>query len=150
MNQPLKEQVTHALKVAMRAKDRPRMAALRLIQAEVKRVEIDERAELDDQRLLALLGRMVKQCTASSKQFRDAGRDRLADQELFEIEVIREFLPASLGEEELTPVIEQAILDSGAESLRDLGKVMSQLKPRLQGRADMGEVSRRVREKLGG
>ena len=133
----------------MRARDRARLATLRLVTAEFKRVEVDERIELDDARVLAILDKMLKQRTDSEAQYRAADRADLADQEAAEMVVIRDFMPAALSETEIDAAIDAAIAASGAESMRDMGKVMSMLKPELQGRADMGAVSGRVKGRLG-
>lgn len=145
----LKQRIQDAMKAAMRAKDKQRLGVIRLIQSEFKRIEVDERIELDDTRVLAVLDKMSKQRRDSVQQYLDAGRQELADQENFEISVIQEFLPAALSEEELTELIDKAIADSGAESMRDMGKVMNLLKPQVQGRADMGAVSQLIKSKLG-
>lgn len=146
----LKTRITDAVKDAMRARAKERLATLRLVTAELKRIEVDERIELDDARVLAILDKMLKQRTDSETQYRDAGRDDLADQEAAEMVVIREFMPAALSDEEIDALIDAAIASSGAESMREMGKVMGVLKPELQGRADMGAVSGRVKARLGG
>ena len=145
----LKTAIESAVKDAMRARDRARLATLRLVMAEFKRVEVDERIELDDARVLAILDKMLKQRTDSEAQYRAADRADLADQEAAEMVVIRDFMPAALSEAEIDAAIDAAIAASGAESMRDMGKVMSMLKPELQGRADMGAVSGRVKGRLG-
>lgn len=145
----LKTTIESAVKDAMRARDKARLATLRLVTAEFKRVEVDERIELDDARVLAILDKMLKQRTDSEAQYRAADRADLADQEAAEMVVIREFLPAALSEAEIDSAIDAAIAASGAESMRDMGKVMGILKPELQGRADMGAVSGRVKGRLG-
>lgn len=145
----LKTAIESAVKDAMRARDRARLATLRLVTAEFKRVEVDERIELDDARVLAILDKMLKQRTDSEAQYRAADRADLADQEAAEMVVIRDFMPAALSEAEIDAAIDAAIAASGAESMRDMGKVMSMLKPDLQGRADMGAVSGRVKGRLG-
>lgn len=136
------------MKDAMRAKDKPRLGVIRLIQSEFKRIEVDERIELDDARVLTVLDKMNKQRRDSEQQYLDAGREELANQERFEISVIQEFLPAALSDEELATIIDQAIADSGAESMRDMGKAMGLIKPQVQGRADMGAVSQLLKSKL--
>ena len=133
----------------MKAKAKPQLAVLRLFSAAVKQQEIDERIELDDQRVLATLDKMVKQRRDSIQQFEAAERQELADKEQAEIDVIQEFLPAQLSAEELNGMIAAAIESSGAESMKDMGKVMGILKPQLQGRADMGEVSKQIKASLG-
>ena len=145
----LKTAIESAVKDAMRARDRARLATLRLVTAEFKRVEVDERIELDDARVLAILDKMLKQRSDSEAQYRAADRADLADQEAAEMVVIRDFMPAALSEAEIDAAIDAAIAASGAESMRDMGKVMSMLKPELQGRADMGAVSGRVKGRLG-
>ena len=144
----LKASITTEMKAAMRAKDKPRLGTIRLIQAEIKRIEVDERIELDDTRVLAILDKMSKQRRDSLSQFKDAGRDDLAEQEQSELDVIAEFLPAALSEEELQMLIEQAVTDSGAQAMSDMGKVMGILKPQVQGRADMGAVSKQIKARL--
>ena len=144
----LKARITTEMKAAMRAKDKPRLGTIRLIQAEIKRIEVDERIELDDTRVLAILDKMSKQRRDSLSQFKDAGRDDLAEQEQSELDVIAEFLPAALTEEELQVLIDQAVADSGAQAMSDMGKVMGILKPQVQGRADMGVVSKQIKARL--
>ena len=134
----------------MRAKDKPRLQTIRLIQAEFKRIEVDERIELDDARVLAVLDKMVKQRRDSAQQYEDAGRDELAAQEQYEIGVIQEFLPQPLSEAEIATLIDEAIDSCDAGGMQAMGQVMSQLKPRLQGRADMGRVSALVKQRLTG
>jgi uncharacterized protein YqeY len=145
----LKSRLKDEMKAAMRARDRTRLDAIRLMQAEIQRIEVDERAELDDARVLAVLDKMTKQRRDSAAQYRSAGREELAAQELAEIEIIASFLPTALTAAEITALIEQAIASSGASSARDMGKVMALLKPQLQGRADIGAVSAQVKTRLG-
>ncbi len=144
----LKVRITAEMKAAMRAKDKPRLGTIRLIQAEIKRIEVDERIELDDTRVLAILDKMSKQRRDSLSQFKDAGRDDLADQEQLELDIIAEFLPVALSDEELQTLIDQAVANSGAEAMSDMGKVMGILKPQVQGRADMGAVSKQIKARL--
>ncbi len=144
----LKARITTEMKTAMRAKNKPRLSTIRLIQAEIKRIEVDERIELDDTRVLAILDKMSKQRRDSLSQFKDAGRDDLAEQEQSELDVIAEFLPAALTEEELQALIDQAVADSGAQAMSDMGKVMAIIKPLVQGRADMGAVSQHIKARL--
>jgi len=148
MSNSLKEQITEAMKNAMRAKEKELLGTIRLILAEVKRIEVDERIDIDDARLLAVLDKMVKQRRDSISQFEDAGRQELADKEKAEIVVIQNFLPEALSEEELTAMIEDAITSTGAESMKDMGKVMGIIKPKIQGRADAGVVSGMIKAKL--
>ncbi len=138
------------MKAAMKAKDKERLGAIRLIQAEFKRIEVDERIEIDDARALAVLDKMVKQRRDSAQQYQDAGRDELAKKENDEIAVIQEFMPAQLGEDELIEMVDAAIAAAGATGMQAMGAVMGQLKPQLQGRADMGAVSQMVKSRLAG
>ena len=149
MSHPLKKQITEAMKEAMRAKAKEKLGAIRLILSELKRIEVDERIELDDARVLAVLDKMVKQRRDSIAQYESADRPELAEKEQAEIEVIQAFLPTPLSDAELSDMVTAAIEESGAESMRDMGKVMAILKPRIQGRADVGAVSGQVRAKLG-
>lgn len=144
----LKKTITSAVKDAMRAKDKPRLGVLRMVQAEFKRIEVDERIELDDARVLAVLDKMLKQRKDSAQQFRDAERVDLAEQEELESAIIQEFLPKALSEDEVSAIIDEAIQASGAESARDMGKVMALVKPQIQGRGDMGAASQLVKAKL--
>jgi uncharacterized protein len=144
----LKQQLKDAMKEAMRAKDKERLGAIRLVLAEIKRIEVDERIEIEDARTLAVLDKMVKQRRDSIAQFESAGRQELADVEIAEINVIQDFLPTALTEAEIAELIEQAIADSGAESMRDMGKVMGIIKPQIQGRADAGAVSGLIKKAL--
>ena len=144
----MKSQITDAMKDAMRAKDKPRLGAIRLMLSEVKRIEVDERIEIDDERLLAILDKMIKQRRDSITQYEAAGRDELAAIEIAEITVIQDFLPTALTEEEINAMIAVAIAETGAESMRDMGKVMGILRPQIQGRADVGAVSGLVKVAL--
>jgi uncharacterized protein YqeY len=144
----MKSQIKDAMKDAMRAKDKPRLGAIRLILSEVKRIEVDERIEIDDERLLAILDKMIKQRRDSITQYEAAGRDELAAIEIAEITVIQDFLPTALTEEEINAMIAVAIAETGAESMRDMGKVMGILRPQIQGRADGGAVSGLVKVAL--
>lgn len=145
MPSEIKNAVSQAVKDAMRAKDKERLGVLRIVMSEFKRIEVDERIELDDSRVLAVLDKQVKQRRDSVKQYEEAGRQELADAENFEISVIQEFLPAALTETEIVDMLKAAIAESGAESMRDMGKVMALVKPQMQGRADMGEVSKMIK-----
>jgi len=146
----LKARLQDAVKQAMRGRNRDRLGTLRMIMAAIQQREVDERRDLDDAEVLAVLDKQVKQRRESVEQYRAGGRDDLADREEAEIRVLGEFLPQPLTEEELDALIDKAIGDAGAEGIRDMGKVMGQLKPQVQGRADMGEVSRLVKARLGG
>ena len=138
------------MKAAMKARDKDRLSTIRLIQAEFKRIEVDERIEIDDARALAVLDKMIKQRRDSAQQYSDAGREELAARENEEIAVLQEFLPTQLSESELVELVDQAIADSGASGMQAMGPVMGQLKPKLAGRADMGAVSKLVKERLNG
>tara|TARA_R110001592_G_scaffold363300_1_gene683424 strand:- start:6532 stop:6981 length:450 start_codon:yes stop_codon:yes gene_type:complete len=148
MSKTLKNQITEAMKDAMRAKAKVRLGTIRLIQADIKRIEVDERIEVDDARVLAILDKMVKQRRDSISQFESAGRQELADVEQAEIEVIQEFLPEALSNDELASMIDAAIAATGAEAMKDMGKVMGIIKPKIQGRADVGAVSGIIKSKL--
>jgi uncharacterized protein YqeY len=136
------------MKVAMKARAKQRLGVIRLMQSEFKRIEVDERIELDDARVLAVLDKMVKQRRDSVKQYEDAGRQGLADQETFEIGVIGEFLPRALTPEEVSELIEDALDQVEATGMKAMGQVMAILKPKLQGRADIGKVSSLLKAKL--
>lgn len=146
--QTLKERINADMKSAMREKDKARLGTIRMLQAAIKQREVDERIELDDAQVLAVLDKMVKQRRDSIEQFRQAGRDELAEKEEFELGVLQDYLPAALGDEELDALVNEAVEASGAESVRDMGKVMGILKPKVQGRADMGAVSAKVKARL--
>jgi uncharacterized protein YqeY len=145
----LKQQITDAMKAAMKGGDKARLGVIRLMLAAVKQREIDERIELDDAQVLAVLDKMVKQRRDSIQQYSEAGRNELAAAEAAEIEVIQTFLPEELSEAEIAQIIEAAIAETGASSMRDMGKVMAIVKPKVQGRADVGMVSGLVKQKLG-
>ena len=147
-DQVLKARITSAMKTAMKAREKQRLSAIRLILSELKRIEVDERIDIDDARVLVVLDKMCKQRRDSTEQYQAAGRNELADVEIFEISVIQDFLPAQLSTEELDVMISAAIEQTGAESMKDMGKVMGILKPQLQGRADMGEVSKQIKSSL--
>ncbi|MGI9322539.1 MAG: GatB/YqeY domain-containing protein [Pseudomonadales bacterium] len=148
MAAPIKARVEAEVKAAMKARDKPRLAALRLMMAEFKRVEVDERIDLDDPRCLALLDKMTKQRKDSLAQYEQAGRDDLAARESLELAIIAEFLPQQLAADELKSLVAAAVADAGASSMQDMGKVMGLLKPQVQGRADMQEVSAQVKAAL--
>ena len=132
----------------MKAGDKKRLGVIRLILAAIKQREVDERIELDDEQVIVVLDKMLKQRRESIRQYRDAGRDDLAEVEEAEIIVIQEFLPESLTDTEIDSIIEAAISDAGASSIRDMGKVMAILKPKMQGRADMSHVSAKIKQNL--
>lgn len=132
----------------MRSKDKDKLGALRLIQAAFKQKEVDERIELDDQQAIAILDKMAKQHRDSIEQFSQANRDDLVEKEQYELDIIETYLPAQLSEAEIKEMIETAIADTGAESMKDMGKVMGKLKGELQGRADMSQVSGMIKARL--
>ena len=136
------------MKEAMKAREKERLATIRLIQAEFKRVEVDERIEIDDARALVIMDKMVKQRRDSISQFEAAGRDELAAIERAEITVIQEFLPQQLSEDEIVAIIDEALRAIDATGMSAMGPLMGVLKPKLQGRADMGAVSKLVKAKL--
>jgi len=148
-NLSLVEQVKAAMKAAMKARAKETLATIRLIQAEFKRIEVDERIDIDDARALLIMDKMVKQRRDSAKQYRDADRPELADQEDFEVAIIQTFLPEQLSADEIDAMIDEALAGIDAEGMAAMGPLMGKLKPQLQGRADMGEVSQRVKAKLG-
>jgi len=132
----------------MKGGDKPRLGTIRLIMAAIKQREVDERIELDDTQVLAVLDKMVKQRRDSIAQYQQAGRQELADREQSEIEVIQDYLPAALSEAEIQALLDAAMEATGASSMKDMGKVMGRLKPQLQGRADMGAVSALIKQRL--
>jgi uncharacterized protein len=145
---PLKARITEDMKAAMRAGDKARLGTIRMMLAAIKQVEVDTREALDDARVLAVLDKMVKQRRESIEQFGKAGRDDLAEAEEREVEVIRSYLPEPLSEAQITALIDAAITETGAATVRDMGKVMGVLKPQIQGRADVGAVSSQVKARL--
>lgn len=144
----LKDQLKDQQKLAMLARDKARLGAIRLLMAEIKQREVDARIELNDEDILAVVTKMVKQRRDSISQFEAAGRQDLADKESAEIVVLQEFLPQQLNADEIAALIEQAITESGAAVMADMGKVMAVLKPKIQGRADVGAVSAQVKTRL--
>ena len=145
----LVEQVRAAMKAAMKAREKQTLSTIRLIQADFKRIEVDERIEIDDARAIAIMDKMVKQRRDSAKQYRDADRPELAEQEDAEILVIQTFLPEHLSCDDIDALIDEALAGIEATGMAAMGQLMGKLKPQLQGRADMGEVSQRVKAKLG-
>ncbi len=148
MSQTLKSDLTDAMKAAMRAKEKERLVVIRGVLAAIKQREIDEQIELDDTQVLAVLDKLVKQRKDSAQQFRDADRIDLAEKEEMEMKVLQEFLPAALSAEEIARLIDDAVSATGAKSMKDMGKVMGLLKPQVQGRADMSEVSALIKQQL--
>ena len=143
------EQINANVKDAMRAKDKERLKILRMITATVKQIEVDERIEVDEPRMLAILDKMVKQRRASISQYEAAGRDDLAAVEIAEVTVIQEYMPEQLSDDEIEEMIKAAIAESGATSMKEMGKVMGIIKPKAQGRADMGQLSGKIKALLG-
>jgi len=144
----LKEQIQEDVKTAMRARDQKRLTALRLITAAIKQIEVDKRIEMDDQAVLAVLDKMVKQRRESLDQYQSAGRDDLAAQEQYELDLLAPYLPEPLSDDEVAALIRQAVADTGASSIRDMGAVMNKLRGDVQGRADMKAVSSAVKAQL--
>ena len=145
----LKLTIQEDVKSAMRARDQKRLTALRLITSSIKQIEVDQRIDVDDQTVLAILNKMVKQRRESIDQYETYGRDDLAAQEKYEIELLSTYLPEALSDEEVAALIKQALVDTGATSIRDMGAVMNQLRGEVQGRADMKAVSNAVKAQLG-
>ena len=146
----LKQQITEDMKTAMRAKDAPRLSAIRLLQAAIKQREVDERIELADDQVVAVIEKMLKQRRESIVQYEGAGRQDLADVEKFEVSVLQNYMPQPLSEQEIEALVAEAVSSSGAASIKDMGKVVGLLKPKMAGRADMGKVSALVKARLGG
>lgn len=144
----LKQTIQGDMKAAMKAHDKRRLGVIRLIMAAIKQREVDERIELDDTQVLAVLDKMLKQRRDSITQYEQAGRTELAEQEAYEVEICRTYMPEVLSEAEIESLIEQALAETGAASMKEMGKVMGWLKPKLQGRADMSAVSGRIRQQL--
>src|SRR5579862_9130954 len=145
----LKDRITEDVKTAMRAGEKDRLATLRLVQAAIKQREVDERISLSDEQVLAVLEKMLKQRREAITQFQAGGRADLVAKENAEIAIIKTYLPEQMSEAELDALISEAIKSSGAASVKDMGKVMAIVKPKAQGRADMGALSARIRQKLG-
>tara|TARA_R110002049_G_scaffold252264_1_gene427001 strand:+ start:131030 stop:131488 length:459 start_codon:yes stop_codon:yes gene_type:complete len=144
----LKEQIVAEMKSAMKAGDKEKLATIRLILSAVKQVEVDTRTELNDQDLVGILDKMAKQRRESIDQFEQAGRNDLADKEKSELAIITDYLPKALSDSEVTQLVEQAISQTSASTMKDMGAVMAILKPQMQGRADMSQVSKLIKAKL--
>ena len=144
----LRELLIKSMKSAMKAKDKNRLKTIRLALSDIKRVEVDTREEQSDSQIIAILDKMVKQRRESIKQFELGGRSELAAQEQFEIEVLNEFLPKALSDDEIDALIRSAITDSGAETIKDMGRVMALIKPQVIGRADLSLVSKKIKDRL--
>jgi len=149
MSDNLKQTIQSEMKAAMKSGDKTRLGTIRLMMAAIKQREVDERISLDDDQVIAILDKMRKQRRESIKMYSEAERTDLVEVEKAEIEVIEDFLPEALSDTEIDAMISNAIQETGAQSMRDMGKVMSKLRPLLQGRADMAQVSERIKEKLG-
>jgi uncharacterized protein YqeY len=145
----IKERLTADIKAAMKGGDKARLGALRMMHAAIRQREIDDRTELGDDQVLEVLDRMAKRHRESITQYAEADRTDLVEQEESELAVIAEYLPEPLGDEELDRMIGEAVAETGAASMKDMGRVMAELKPRVQGRADMSAVSARVKARLG-
>ena len=145
----LKNQITDVLKAAMRAKEMDKLTVIRGLQAAIKQIEVDERIELDDAQVLAVIEKQIKQRKESIKAFLAANREDLASKEQAELEILSQFLPEAMSEEELDSLIAQTIDAQGATSMKDMGKVMNSLRPIIAGRADPAQVSAKIKAKLG-
>nr|ADI16328.1 uncharacterized conserved protein [uncultured bacterium HF130_01F24] len=144
----LKEIITESMKSAMKARDKNRLKTIRLALSEIKKVEVDTRNEQTDAQIITILDKMVKQRRESIRQFKIGGRQELAAQEELEIEILNEFLPQALSEEEINSLVHSAIANSQAESVQDMGKVMAVIKPQVIGRADMAIISKKIKSLL--
>lgn len=145
---PLKSRISDDMKSAMKAGEKERLGTIRLILSAIKQQEVDSRKDLDDSDILAILDKMSKQRRESIDQFEKAGRDDLAGKEKAELEILQTYLPSQLGDEEIKTLIDEAVKATGAEAMKDMGKVMGILKPKMQGRADMAAVSAQVKSRL--
>jgi uncharacterized protein YqeY len=146
----LKDTIKESMKQAMRDKDSARLDALRMLSAAIQRREVDERIQLDDTQTLAVIEKLIKQGKESIEQYEKGGRPELAAKEKADIALYQTYLPKQLNTEEIDAIINEAVTATGAASIKDMGKVMGAVKPKLQGRADMGQVSARIKAKLGG
>lgn len=145
----LKAQISEDMKTAMRAKDSVRLGAIRLLQAAIKQREVDERIELDDGNVIAVIEKMLKQRRDSIAAYESANRHDLADVEKFEVTVLQTYLPQQLTEDEIKAILEKVVVDTGAAGIKDMGKVMAEIKPLVAGRADMGKISGLIKTRLG-
>lgn len=148
MSQEIRARLTQDMKDAMKSKQKDRLAVIRMLLAAIKQREVDERIEVDDTILLTILDKQVKQRRESAKVYHEAGRTELAEKEEAEITVIQSYLPKALTEEEINQLIDSVIESSGAQSMQDMGKVMGILKPQVQGKADMGQISQLIKKRL--
>lgn len=144
----LKQQITDAMKDAMRAKDKIRLGTIRLALAEIKKIEVDERIEPDDARITGVLDKMIKQRRESVKQYESAGRADLAEQEEAEIAILQDFMPQPLSEAEISTILDAAVAETGASGMADMGKVMAIVRPAVLGRADMAAISQQIKQRL--
>lgn len=145
----LKAQISEDMKTAMRAKDSARLGTIRLLQAAIKQREVDERIELDDSNVIAVIEKMLKQRRDSIAAYESANRHDLADVEKFEVTVLQTYLPQQLTEDEIKVILEKVVIDTGAAGIKDMGKVMAEIKPLVAGRADMGKISGLIKTRLG-
>jgi len=143
-----RQRILDDIKTAMKAGDKPRLATLRLMSAAIKQIEVDQRIELDEPATISVLDKMLKQRRESIAQYEKASRDDLIAVEQTELELIQEYMPAALSEDEISSIIEDAVSSSGASSIKDMGKVMGIVKPALQGKADMSAVSQQIKQRL--
>jgi len=144
----LKTRINDDVKTAMRSKDKERLGTLRLLTAAIKQIEVDKRIELDDEQVVAVVEKMLKQRKDSIEQFEKAGRNELAEIEIKEVAILKEFMPEQMSDAEVDALIDEAIDTSGAKEMKEMGKVMGILKPKLAGKADMGAVSGKIKAKL--
>jgi len=144
----LKIRINDDVKTAMRSKDKERLGTLRLLTAAIKQIEVDKRIELDDEQIVAVIEKMLKQRKDSIEQFEKAGRNELAEIEIKEVAILKEFMPEQLSDADVDTLIDEAISSTGASEMKDMGKVMGILKPKLAGKADMGAVSGKIKAKL--
>ena len=144
----LKTRINDDVKTAMRSKDKERLGTLRLLTAAIKQIEVDKRIELDDEQIVAVIEKMLKQRKDSIEQFEKAGRNELAEIEIKEVAILKEFMPEQMSDADVDALIDEAIASTGAETMKDMGKVMGILKPQLAGKADMGAVSGKIKAKL--
>ena len=144
----LKTRITDDVKTAMRSKDKERLGTLRLLTAAIKQIEVDKRIELDDEQIVAVIEKMLKQRKDSIEQFEKAGRNELAEIEIKEVVILKEFMPEQMSDADVDALIDEAISSTGASEMKDMGKVMGMLKPQLAGKADMGAVSGKIKAKL--
>jgi uncharacterized protein YqeY len=145
----LKAQISEDMKTAMRAKDSVRLGAVRLLLSAIKQREVDERVELDDSNVIAVIEKMLKQRRDSITAYESANRHDLADIEKFEVTVLQMYLPQQLSEDEVKVILEQVVVDTGAAGIKDMSKVMAAIKPLVAGRADMGKISGLIKARLG-